>query len=298
MTAMARPLRLMEIFVELADSLIDDFDVIDFLQRLSTRCVELLDVSAAGILLVDQYGELQAIAASDEHTRLLELFSLQHSQGPCVDCYHSGAARVNIDLTDPATTENWAEFAAHAGEAGFRTTHAIPLRVRDRVVGAMNLFHTQSGRLTPEDVALAQAMADIATIAILQQRTLDRSRIENTQLQNALNSRIVIEQTKGILAERWNVSVDQAFAGLRRYSRTHQLRISDLAQAVVDGRLDTTLIPAPDTAAPAVGPRSDPRHLAPPAGPAPSSGEARDQTVQRRGAPADNPTRTGRPRDR
>ncbi|MEE4545964.1 GAF and ANTAR domain-containing protein [Streptomyces sp. V4-01] len=242
---MARPLRLMEIFVELADSLIDDFDVIDFLQRLSTRCVELLDISAAGILLVDQHGELQAVAASDEHTRLLELFALQHSEGPCVDCYHSGEARVNIDLTDLDTTEPWARFAVRARQAGFRTTHAVPLRLRDRVVGALNLFHTADVPLSDEDVALAQAMADIATIAILQQRTLDRSSLENSQLQNALNTRIVIEQAKGILAERWNAGVDSAFSSLRAYARAHQLRITDLAYAVIDGRLDTTLIPAP-----------------------------------------------------
>ncbi|WNI16421.1 GAF and ANTAR domain-containing protein [Streptomyces sp. ITFR-21] len=242
---MARPLRLMEIFVELADSLIDDFDVIDFLQRLSSRCVELLDVPAAGILLADQNGELQAVAASDEHTRLLELFALQQAQGPCVDCYRSGVARVNIDLTDPAVTKPWEAFALRAGAAGFQVTHAIPLRVRDRVVGALNLFHTDRGQLPPEDIALAQAMADIATIAILQQRTLDRSHIETTQLQNALNTRVVIEQAKGVLAERWNSDVDQAFTALRTYARFHNLRISDLAHAVIDGRLDTLLIPPP-----------------------------------------------------
>lgn len=248
MVGLARPLRLMEIFVELADSLIDDFDVIDFLQRLSTRCVELLDVSAAGILLVDQHGELQAVAASDEHTRLLELFALQNCEGPCVDCCHSGDARVNIDLTDLDTTEPWARFAVRARQAGFRITHAVPLRLRDRVVGALNLFHTDRVHLRDEDVALAQAMADIATIAILQQRTLDRSSTENSQLQNALNTRVVIEQAKGILAERWNTGVDPAFVALRAYARAHQLRITELAYAIVDGRLDTILIPAPSTA--------------------------------------------------
>ncbi|WP_331283862.1 GAF and ANTAR domain-containing protein [Streptomyces sp. H39-S7] len=242
---MARTMRLMEIFVELADSLIDDFDVIDFLQRLSTRCVELLDVSAAGILLADLHGELQAVAASDENTQLLELFTLQHAQGPCVDCYHSGTARANVDLTDPATTVQWTDFAVRAAESGFVVTHAVPLRVRDRIVGALNLFHTEPGHLADEDVALAQAMADIATIAILQQRTLDNAHLENAQLQSALNSRVVIEQAKGVLAERWNTEPDRAFATLRAYARSHNLRISDLAHAVIDGRLDTTLIPKP-----------------------------------------------------
>jgi len=242
---MARQLRLMETFVELADSLIEDFDVIDLLQRLSTRCVELLDVSAAGILLIDPHGELHAIAASDENTRMLELFSLQHDQGPCVDAYRSGNARVNIDLTDPGTTEPWARFAVAARESGYHVTHALPLRVRDRIVGALNLFTTKEAYLNEEDIALAQAMADVATIAVLRQRTLDDFQLENSQLQTALNTRIVIEQARGILAERWYTGVDQAFTGLRDYARTHQLRISDLSHAVIDGRLDTMLIPRP-----------------------------------------------------
>ena len=245
---MARQLRLMETFVELADSLTDDFDVIDLLQRLSTRCVELLDVSAAGILLIDPHGELHAIAASDENTRMLELFSLQHDQGPCVDAYRSGHARVNIDLTDPETTEPWARFAVAARQSGFHVTHALPLRIRDRILGALNLFSAKEAYLSEEDTALAQAMADVATIAVLQQRTLDDFQMENSQLQKALNTRIVIEQAKGILAERWYTGVDQAFTGLRAYARTHQLRISDLSHAVIDGRLDTMLIPRPDTA--------------------------------------------------
>jgi len=242
---MARQLRLMETFVELADSLIEDFDVIDLLQRLSTRCVELLDVSAAGILLIDPHGDLHAVAASDENTRLLELFSLQHDQGPCVDAYRSGKGRVNIDLTDPDTTEPWARFAVAARESGYRVTHALPLRVRDRIVGALNLFTTTETYLSEEETALAQAMADIATIAVLQQRTLNDHQNENAQLQNALNTRIVIEQAKGILAERWYTGVDQAFTGLRAYARAHQLRITDLSHAVIDGRLDTMLIPRP-----------------------------------------------------
>ena len=159
MIAMARERRLAEIFVEVADSLVEDFDVIDLLHRLAARCVELLNVSAAGILLVDAHGELQIIAASDEHTRLLELFALQHDQGPCVECYRTGAARTNIDLTRAATTGAWPHFAEQARATGYMTTHAIPLRLRNRVVGALNLFQTTAHRLRDDD-AVAQAQRD------------------------------------------------------------------------------------------------------------------------------------------
>ncbi|MEV0905567.1 GAF and ANTAR domain-containing protein [Streptomyces hokutonensis] len=250
MIAMARERRLAEIFVEVADSLVEDFDVIDLLHRLAARCVELLNVSAAGILLVDGHGELQIIAASDEHTRLLELFALQHDQGPCVECYRTGAARTNIDLTRAETTATWPRFARQARATGYVTTHAIPLRLRNRVVGALNLFQTTAHRLRDDDIALAQALADVATIAILQQRTLEQSHLENSQLENALTSRILIEQVKGFLAERWNTSVDDAFAAFRSYARARHLRLSDLAAQIVSGGFDTSVIPAPATARP------------------------------------------------
>lgn len=244
---MAREQRLAEVFVEIADSLIDDFDVLDLLQRLSARCVELLDVSAAGILLADPQGELQVIAASDEHTRLLELFARQHDQGPCVECFRSGAARTNIDLRRPESAADWPYFTPRAHEIGFRATHAIPLRLRDRVVGALNLFQRTERRLGVDEIALAQALADVATITILQQRTLEQSHVENTQLNTALTSRILVEQVKGVLAERWDTSVDEAFAAFRSYARSNHLRLTELARRVVDGTFDTAVIPAPDT---------------------------------------------------
>ncbi|MCD7440555.1 GAF and ANTAR domain-containing protein [Streptomyces lincolnensis] len=248
--ARERERRLAEIFVEVADSLVEDFDVIDLLQRLSTRCVELLGVSAAGILLADAHGELQVIAASDEHARLLELFALQHDQGPCVECYRSGTARTNIDLTAPEPTASWPGFAARARETGYVVTHAIPLRLRSRVVGALNLFQTTARRLGDDDIALAQALADVATITILQQRTLEQSHVENSQLENALTSRILVEQVKGVLAERWNTSVDDAFETFRAYARARHLRLSELATRIITGDFDTRTIPAPAPAPP------------------------------------------------
>ncbi|MFF3987929.1 ANTAR domain-containing protein [Streptomyces sp. NPDC001797] len=245
MIGMAREQRLVEIFVEVADSLVEDFDVIDLLQRLSARCVELLDVSAAGILLADAHGELQIIAASDEHTRLLELFALQHDQGPCVECYRTGTARTNIDLTQPEATVGWPRFAARARETGYAATHAVPLRLRNRIVGALNLFQSTPQRLGYDDIALAQALADVATIAILQQRTLEQSHVENSQLETALTSRILVEQAKGVLAERWNTSVDDAFEVFRSYARSRRMRLSELATRIISGDFDTTAIQAP-----------------------------------------------------
>ncbi|WP_327288965.1 GAF and ANTAR domain-containing protein [Streptomyces sp. NBC_01198] len=247
---MTREQRMTEVFVEVADSLTDDFDLIDFLQQLSVRCVELLDVAAVGILLADAHGTLQTMAASDEHTRVLELFALQHDQGPCVDCYHSGEARTNIDLADPDVTARWPEFATRATETGFVASNALPMRLRGRVIGALGLFQTDPDPLSGEDVTLAQALADVATIAILQQRTLDHGQTERAQLQYALTSRIVVEQAKGILAERWQVSLDTAFDAFRGYARAHNLQLAQFSRKIAAGTFDTSAIPRPNRPAP------------------------------------------------
>jgi GAF domain-containing protein len=237
-----REQQLTEVFVEVADSLIDDFDVIDFLQKLSVHCMELLDVAAVGILLADENGRLHLLAASDEHTRLLELFALQHDQGPCVDCYRDGLPRTNISLTDPAAATLWPQFARGAESIGFVATNALPLRLRGRVIGALSLFQTAPEPLSDQDVTLAQALADVATIAILQQRTLAHSEAERDQLQYALNSRIVIEQVKGILTERWQMPIDEAFSVFRAYARAHNHKLSALARDIAEGTQDTDTI--------------------------------------------------------
>ncbi|MCX4783463.1 GAF and ANTAR domain-containing protein [Streptomyces sp. NBC_01264] len=247
---MTREQHVTQVFVEVADSLIDDFDLIDFLQQLSVRCMELLDVAAVGIMLADQHEVLQTMAASDEHTRLLELFATQHDQGPCVDCYKSGEPRTNINLSDPQITSGWPQFAPRAAETGFVTANAIPLRLRGRVIGVMGLFQTDPDPLSAQDIALAQALADVATIAILQQRTVAHSEVERVQLQHALTSRIVLEQVKGILAERWQVTVDEAFAAFRSYARAHHHQLAQLARQIADGTFETTQIPHPDRSRP------------------------------------------------
>lgn len=249
---MTREQRVAEIFVEAADSLIDDFDLIDFLQQLSVRCMELINVAAVGILLADQHDSLQTMAASDEHTRLLELFATQHDQGPCVECYKSGQAHTNINLTDPAVIARWPQFAPRATETGFVAANALPLRLRGRVIGTLALFQTDPDSLSDQDITLAQALADIATIALLQQRTAANSEVERAQLQHALTSRIVLEQVKGILAERWHVTVDEAFAAFRSYARAHHRQLAQLAREIAGGTFDTTRIPDPNRP----GPRS------------------------------------------
>jgi GAF domain-containing protein len=222
---------LAEVFVEVADTLVDDFDLIEFLRTVTTRAAELVDVAAAGLLLADAHGQLQFMAASDERTRLLELFQLQHSEGPCLDAYLAGTAVVNADLREAA--DRWPVFAPHAAELGFRSVHAIPLRLRNQVIGALNLFGTDTGNLDPDDVRVVQALADVATIGLLQEQTIHRAEVLTEQLQGALNSRVVIEQAKGALARTHDVDVDQAFDLLRRYARNHNRKLVDIAHAVL-----------------------------------------------------------------
>ncbi|WP_404199140.1 ANTAR domain-containing protein [Streptomyces tauricus] len=230
--------RVLDILVEAVDTLTDDFDLIEFLHRLSLRCVELLDVDAVGVMIVDPHGELQLIAASDEKTRLLELFALQHDQGPCVRCYHSGQAQLNISLTSTVATAGFGPFAARARTAGFTVTHALPMKLRHQVIGAVNLFGSRLHRLSDSDVQIGQAIADVATIAILQQRTLDRVYVEKAQLHAALTSRVVIEQAKGILSERHGLNLDDTFDAMRAHVRPRHLRLTEFAQQVIDNTYD------------------------------------------------------------
>ncbi len=221
-----------DVLVELADTLVDDFDVIDFLHVLTQRCVQLLEVSAAGLLLTDAQGTLQVVAASTERTRLLELFQLQTDQGPCVDCFRTGRP---VSVADLPAAGRWPRFTAAAAEVGFAAVHAVPMRLRKEVIGALNFFGTQPGALDAGRLRMGQALADVATIGLLQQRAIHRRDVLSEQLQTALNSRIMIEQAKGVLAERLQVGMDRAFELLRSHSRSHNRRLSELAQAVVDG---------------------------------------------------------------
>src|ERR1700729_2002223 len=224
---------LSETFVELTDTMVAGFDVIDFLHVLTTRSAELLDVSAAGLLLADQRGELRVLAASSEAARLLELFQLQSDQGPCLDCFRSGRAVTAGDLA--AEAARWPQFAPAARQAGFAAVQALPMRLRDQVIGALNLFRATPGTFDPADVRVGQAMADVATISLLHERGMRHSDTLNEQLQTALNSRVIIEQAKGKVAERLGLDMDRAFSVLRDHARARNLRLSALAQAFIDG---------------------------------------------------------------
>src|SRR6478672_10496999 len=223
---------LSETFVELTDTMVADFDVIDFLHVLTSRSVELLNASAAGLLLADPRGELRVVAASSEAARLLELFQLQSDQGPCLDCFRSGRPVAAASL---GADRRWPRFAAAAGQAGFSAVQALPMRLRDQVIGALNLFRDTPGAFDPASVRIGQALADVATIGLLHERSMRRSDTLNEQLQTALNSRVIIEQAKGKLAERLGIDVSQAFTILRDQARNRNQRLSDLARAFVDG---------------------------------------------------------------
>jgi hypothetical protein len=232
---MTREQRLARVFVELADTLVAQFDVIDFLHTLTERCVELLSVDAAGLMLADQRGQLRVIASSVESARLVEIFELQHSEGPCNDCFHSGQQVVNVG--EDQMRDRWPGFAAEASELGFRSAHALPMRLRDEVIGAVNLFTRTARRLDDDDLAVGQAMADVATIGLLQERVGRQKDVLAEQLQMALNSRVLIEQAKGVLAERSRITPAEAFVVMRSYSRRQKRTLTSVAAAVVDHTL-------------------------------------------------------------
>jgi GAF domain-containing protein len=221
--------------VELADTLVADFDVVELLTLLADRCVEVLDVAAAGLMLAGPDGDLRVMASSSEAMRVLELFELQSKEGPCPDCYLSGKPVINQDLA--MATGRWPRFAPQALAAGFHSVHALPMRLRGTVIGALNLFHLEPGKMGGADVEAAQALADVATIAILQHRAALEAQVVTQQRQHALNSRIIIEQAKGMVAEREGLNMEQAFTALRNHARNHNLRLVVLAEAVIGGSL-------------------------------------------------------------
>jgi len=241
--------RLAQTFVELADTLVGGFDLMEFLHMLTERCVELLEVDAAGLLLADARGALQLVAASTEQARVAELFQLQNDEGPCLDSYRTGQPVIVPDITTAQATQRWPRFSAAAAEMGFAAVHAIPMRLRDQVIGTLNLFAAARDGLDPAVALAARALVDVATIGILQERATREQELVAGQLQVALNSRVIIEQAKGILAERMRVTPDQAFIVLRAYSRNHNHALTRLAADIVSGTAemlsDSTARPRP-----------------------------------------------------
>jgi transcriptional regulator with GAF, ATPase, and Fis domain len=229
-----RSVKFARTLVELADTLVHDFDVVAFLQMLSDRCVDLFSVTSAGVMLHDQRDSLQVIASSDERGRTLELMELQNQEGPCLDAFRLAAP---VQASADAASERWPVFASHARLAGYHTFAALPLRLRGTTIGALNLFSNQTSVLAEDEIIDAQALADIATIGLLNERAVRESRLLAEQLQHALTSRVVLEQAKGVLAVKLNCHVDEAFLVMRSYARSHNLRLGDIARQVIDGEV-------------------------------------------------------------
>jgi GAF domain-containing protein len=221
--------------VEFADTFVDDYDVMEFLHRLTSRCVALLDVDEAGVMLVDSSRTLRYVASSSEQMRIVELLELQHDEGPCLDAYRVGT--VSTSTTADEAQARWPQFGRHARAAGFESLAGVPMRLRTNGIGALNLFSRRRGGLTDDDREIAQALADVATIGLLQERAVRDGQIVAGQLQTALESRVAIAQAKGILAENMTVSVDDAFTLLRNHARNHNLKLTETALRVVSGAL-------------------------------------------------------------
>jgi GAF domain-containing protein len=221
---------LSHLFVDVADTLVDDFDVVDFLTTLCEHATLVSGADAVGIMLTDHRGDLRFMAASNDAGRDLEQSQLQLGEGPCLDCVRTTQPVVNTDLT---VAHMWPSFAAHAIEAGFHSVHAFPMRLRDQAVGALNLFSVDETRFEPGEIRIVQSLADVATIAILQERTIARAEALTEQLQGALNSRIVIEQAKGALARIEGITVDEAFERLRQQARSSRQRLVDVAETLL-----------------------------------------------------------------
>jgi transcriptional regulator with GAF, ATPase, and Fis domain len=232
-----RELRMADAFVSLADTLVRGFDIATVLVGLAETCVDLLGVTAAGLMLVDPHGRLRVMASSSERSRLVELMEIQNEEGPCLDAYRSSAAIVVRDLDVDGS--RWPTFTPEALRVGFHGVYALPMRLREQTIGALNLFHQERDAVSPNALRIGQGLADVATIAILQQREMQHGNELNEQLQAALNSRIVIEQAKGVLAERERVDMDAAFELLRRNARSTSRPLSQVARLVIDGETIT-----------------------------------------------------------
>ena len=225
------PDRLAQVFVEVADSLVSDFDVIEFIHTVAVRAAEITGNTEAGLVLADEAGRLHHIGSSNDSARLLELVQLQDEQGPCRDCFVSGAAVAESDLA--TATDRWPLFAPQSVAVGFHSVHAFPMRLRDRVIGALNIFGTAPGPLDAEVVQVVQALADIATIALIRERAISRADLVNEQLRTALESRVTVEQAKGAVAAWLGVDVSEAFERMRRHARAARMPLTDYAHELI-----------------------------------------------------------------
>lgn len=248
MGELSRETKLNAAFVTLADTLTADYDVVDLLHTLMEECIDLLDAQAGGLMLADALGNLELVASTNEQADFVEIMQLNAGVGPCVDCFSTGTAVSVADIDESGT--RWPEFRLAALQQGFHSVHATPLRLRGEIIGTMNLFGTSVGELSIKDADVAQALADVATIGILQERIIRESGIVTEQLQRALDSRILIEQAKGVLAEAGAMEMGEAFAALRAYARNNNLSLRSVAEGVTSRTLDILSTPRLVTPAP------------------------------------------------
>ncbi len=227
--------QLLQTFVRLADTLVDDYDVVELLQVLVDACRDLLETTAAGILLANERGELEVVASTSEASRLVEIMQLSAEAGPCIDSFRSGRRVAVPDIAH--SQDSWMQFRGAAITQGFRSMDALPLRLRDTTIGTLNLLRSAPGVPDEEDITAAQAFADVATIGILHERSIRESSVLSQQLQAALNSRIVIEQAKGVVSQTHGVPIDEAFLIIRQYARSHSIGLSTVAARLVDRSL-------------------------------------------------------------
>jgi GAF domain-containing protein len=232
--AESREARLVDTFVTLADTLVAGYDVVDLLQTLVEACAELLEASAAGLMLADANGELAVVASTSERSRLVEMMQLRYDLGPCVESFATGDV---VQIRDIAELTKWPDFKREALAQGFRAVHAVPMKLRGNVIGTLNLFSVRPGLLEPLDAAAAKGLADVATISILHERALRENEVTRAQLQSALDSRVIIEQAKGVVAQTRGVDMDQSFRTLRDYARSHNIALRDVAKSVVEREL-------------------------------------------------------------
>jgi transcriptional regulator with GAF, ATPase, and Fis domain len=233
-TELSREAQIARVFVELADTLVEDFDVIDLLTLVTMRCVEVLDLDAAGLLLLGADGHLRVAAASSDQAQLLELIASQAHEGPCYESFKSGAPIGVPNLSEQ--TARWPQFAAAATAMQFSSAQSLPLRVRGAVIGVLGLFHHEVDGFRPDDIVIAQAFADVATVSILQHRSIVEQQTVAGQLANALETRVIIEQAKGVIAGQTGWPMEKSVDALRRYARSKQRRLVEVAAEIIDGR--------------------------------------------------------------
>jgi GAF domain-containing protein len=234
MAELSRDARLSAAFVKLADTLVDDYDVVDLLDTLVHECTILVDSDAGGLLIADTDGWLQLIASTNEEAEFVEIIQLNAGEGPCVEAFKTGKG---VTIPDMSQEDRWPAFRDAATKQGFRSMHAFPMRLRGHTIGAMGLFSATTGELSESDLAVAQSLADVATIGILQERSLRDSTLVADQLQRALDSRVIIEQAKGVIAAQTGADMHTAFTIVRDYARHNQLKLSTVAEQVAERSL-------------------------------------------------------------